>query len=843
MKPRPVSSLARLSARIEAYLSTHAFTVLFLAFYFTAVALMFAWGFKAEFTFEDNFGQPSWSTVRWFISIARGMGYTLNLNTAFVLLLASRLLFTKLRDSPMQLVLPFDAAFPALHIMVGYTIFFAVIVHASFHFVWLTTWDAWNWGLWSFNMSVITGILLLIVLAVMLVFARPAVRKNHFRLFYAVHIIGAILFFALLIVHGMFRQVPYTYKWLIPPLVIYAIDRFFRKTMISSTELELSADNALLKDGDVLELRVPKAFDYQAGQYAEVQVPWINREWHPFTIASAPQDDTMCFYIKALGNWTKELRDAFQARIDGKVTDSIRVNVRGPYGAPAQHVGLYEKVVLISGGIGSTPFASICKDLHHRKVKEYADNPSGLERTSSTFLRGIDDRVRTAISSLYGVDVANVSSDAGEQKRVYLANMLNMTAENGSTEPDIEMVSEAPSNILSDVTQSPEDTAEESDRSTSQSTMESYNTAGDDVSGMVKKPSTRNLKRKGRSEKAVLDDLEAAAVMRRGSRQRLAHLYERRSKLLSFLHTSRANLLLLFVLIARIFIICMSSILKEDYIKINAEPHVIESGLWVVITDTVLSAIFAVVLPLTILLEISYMGSRFFRTVGRTLDFFVFLPLTMTSVALGIKALVTNKTDGQIVLFLHYIVFLPTLFVLLAVRMYRSLGRRTLLTDAPCHCSHHSAVPDVDFVWTVPHETDDDWLRSELEPLADGTELRLHRYVTRTKEVDMEAGADFITTANAGRPDWEDIFGKIAAEAPSNSVVGVFFCGPHKMADSVQSAMRRAEINSNLRAAYLRSTREKTLMMDLGLPQRGIIKTLMGRGCSVRFVFREENFG
>lgn len=843
MKPRPASSIALLSARVESYLSTNAFRLLFLSFYFTAVALMFAWGFKSEFTFEDNFEQDHFNTVRWFIGIARGMGYTLNLNTAFVILLAARLLFTKLRDSPLQLVLPFDAAFPKLHIIVGYTILFAVAFHVPFHFVWLFTWDAWTWGLWKFNMSVITGILLLIVFAVMLVFARPTIRKNHFRLFYAVHVIGALLFFALLVMHGMFRQRPETYKWVLPPLVLYTLDRFVRKSKISASEVELTAENSVLKDGDILELRVPKSFDYQAGQYAEVQVPWINREWHPFTIASAPHDDTMCFYIKALGNWTKELRDAFQARVDGKVTDSIRVNVRGPYGAPAEHTGLYEKVVLVSGGIGSTPFSSICKELHHRKVMENAESAAGLERTSSVFLRRVDDRVRAAISTLYGVDIGDAgnANEVQEQKSVYLANMLNLTAENGSTEPEVDIDSEVPGKGSSTVT--PEGSEEDSERSDSQSTMDSYNTAGDDVSGPVKKSSVRNPTRKHRDEEMILDDLKAAGQTRRGNRQRLAHLYERRSKLLAFLHTTRVNFFLLLTLIARIFIICLSSILKEDYIMINAEPHIIESGLWVVIADTILSVFFAIVLPLTILLEMSYMGSRFFRTTGRNIDCFVFLPLTITSAALGIKALVTGQTDQQIVLFLHYIVFVPTLFILLAVRMYRSLGQRTLLTDAPCQCSTHLKVPDVDFVWTTPHEEDDEWLRSELEPLATGTELKLHRYVTRTKEVDVEAGADFITTANAGRPDWDEIFGKIVADAQSDSVIGVFFCGPHKMGDAVQAAMRKAEINSNLRAAYLRSTKEKTLMMDLGLPQRGVIKMLMGRGCSVRFVFREENFG
>lgn len=48
--------------------------------------------------------------------------------------------------------------------------------------------------------------------------------------------------------------------------------------------------------------------------------------------------------------------------------EALRVPLRGPFGSPAQHTRDYNRVILISGGIGATPFTSICKDWYHRKT-------------------------------------------------------------------------------------------------------------------------------------------------------------------------------------------------------------------------------------------------------------------------------------------------------------------------------------------------------------------------------------------------------------------------------------------------------------------------------------------
>lgn len=78
-----------------------------------------------------------------------------------------------------------------------------------------------------------------------------------------------------------------------------------------------------------------------------------------FTMASAPHEKNMIFFIKNSGDWTSTLYDlcktGLHPRTRAKV-ESFEILVRGPHGAPAQHYGQYDKILLISGGVGATPF-------------------------------------------------------------------------------------------------------------------------------------------------------------------------------------------------------------------------------------------------------------------------------------------------------------------------------------------------------------------------------------------------------------------------------------------------------------------------------------------------------
>lgn len=255
-------SMRQWSAKCESFLSSNGFTILFLISYVNGLLLIFFWGAHEEYIHTKV------PVMRWFISVARGFGYVLNLNCGLVILLASRLTFTVIRETPLNLVIPFDKSFPAFHIIVAYILLGAVIGHGSFHLVWIIAWRRWDNRLWGINMCVGTGLALVLVLIVMVVSSLPSMRRKSFEKFYALHNICAVLFFLLLLLHGVYNAVPYTYKWLVPPLVIYAIDRIVRRAKTAKTSIQLSEQNSLVKGANILRLKIPKQFEYRAGQYA-----------------------------------------------------------------------------------------------------------------------------------------------------------------------------------------------------------------------------------------------------------------------------------------------------------------------------------------------------------------------------------------------------------------------------------------------------------------------------------------------------------------------------------------------------------------------------------------------
>ena len=52
----------------------------------------------------------------------------------------------------------------------------------------------------------------------------------------------------------------------------------------------------------------PKDYDFKPGQYAFINIPEISKfEWHPFSIASSPNNDFMVFMIQNSGDYTSRL--------------------------------------------------------------------------------------------------------------------------------------------------------------------------------------------------------------------------------------------------------------------------------------------------------------------------------------------------------------------------------------------------------------------------------------------------------------------------------------------------------------------------------------------------------
>lgn len=141
---------------------------------------------------------------------------------------------------------------------------------------------------------------------------------------------------------------------------------------------------------DVLTLRMrltqtTKKFHYKAGQYLFLSCPDISeKEYHPFTITSAPEDEYFSCHIRCRNDmdWTYQLRQrlGFADTIDdagnnvpapmipidegSRETLALPVlKVDGPYGSASEEVFDYQTVLLVGAGIGVTPFVSILKSM------------------------------------------------------------------------------------------------------------------------------------------------------------------------------------------------------------------------------------------------------------------------------------------------------------------------------------------------------------------------------------------------------------------------------------------------------------------------------------------------
>lgn len=282
------------------------------------------------------------------------------------------------------MIVPFDKAMPAFHSLVGNMLTVGTLVHALAHGFRYSLMRLKGPGFFGATALAITGCLLTAIMLAMKITSLKAVRQRSFETFYWVHSLGFVLFFILLIMHGSHNGVLQTWKYVIGPLIIYFVDRMLRLHREKGSRLVVTKESAVLKGTDMVCLRIPRTFGYLAGQYCDIKVPLVsNLEWHPFTIASSPHESEMLFYIKVSGNWTKKLYMLFK---EGTVRD-VSIHVRGPYGAPAQHVGQFEHVVLISGGVGATPFCSITKYAHHWILNYTKRGAEASNSVSAAFTR------------------------------------------------------------------------------------------------------------------------------------------------------------------------------------------------------------------------------------------------------------------------------------------------------------------------------------------------------------------------------------------------------------------------------------------------------------------------
>jgi len=95
-----------------------------------------------------------------------------------------------------------------------------------------------------------------------------------------------------------------------------------------------------------------KKISYQAGQFAFINFndQKIGLEQHPYSFASAPEEETIKFVVKNLGDYTGKLPQLAKGTV---------AKIEGPYGQFSFINCSSKKQIWIAGGIGATPFVSL----------------------------------------------------------------------------------------------------------------------------------------------------------------------------------------------------------------------------------------------------------------------------------------------------------------------------------------------------------------------------------------------------------------------------------------------------------------------------------------------------
>nr|XP_033776674.1 dual oxidase 2-like [Geotrypetes seraphini] len=320
------------------------------------------------------------------IIISRGAAATISLMYSYILLTMCRNLITFLRETFLNRYIPFDAAVD-FHRWIAMAAVVFSILHTAGHVVNVYIFSVSPLSILSCVFSTVfiddgsdipqkyywwffetvpgmTGVLLLVVLAIMYIFASRHFRRISFRGFWITHHLYVLLY-VLTIIHGSFAliQQPRFYIYLIVPAIFYLGDKLMS---LSRKKTELSVVKAELLPSGVTHLKFqrPQDFDYKSGQWVRIACLSLGtNEYHPFTLTSAPHEETLSLHIRAAGPWTTRLRELYSPECVGELNGYPKIYLDGPFGEGHQEWNKFEVSVLVGGGIGVTPFASILKDL------------------------------------------------------------------------------------------------------------------------------------------------------------------------------------------------------------------------------------------------------------------------------------------------------------------------------------------------------------------------------------------------------------------------------------------------------------------------------------------------
>ncbi|KAG8225393.1 hypothetical protein J437_LFUL004593 [Ladona fulva] len=320
------------------------------------------------------------------VAITRGAASAMMFTYSTLLLTMCRNTITLMRETFFNNHIPFDSFIYMHKYIAVWALFFTalhVIGHA-FNFYHISTqtsddltclfrnfyhatheipkFSNWCWA----TITGVTGVLLTILVIVIGVFSVPYARKRLYSSFWYAHSLYPLVYI-LMVIHGLGRlvQEPIFHFFFLAPCFLFTFDYL---VSISRKKVEIPVLKAELLPSSVtmLEFKRPCNFEYRSGQWVRISCPAISAtEFHPFTLSSAPHESNLTVHIRAVGPWTTHIRTLYDPSLL-RTAPYPKIYLDGPFGGGHQDWYQYEVSILIGGGIGVTPFASILKDIVFR---------------------------------------------------------------------------------------------------------------------------------------------------------------------------------------------------------------------------------------------------------------------------------------------------------------------------------------------------------------------------------------------------------------------------------------------------------------------------------------------
>ncbi len=183
----------------------------------------------------------------------------------------------------------------------------------------------------------LTGFLLLLVFAMLLITTIPKVMRAKFELFIYYHQLMWLVVTVLLGIHACQttgRPFPLIIIFLFPAFALYLGEMCVRLWRIS--HVHRVAFHEILPNGlHHIEIELgDRKMHYQAADFVKLYIPQVSKlQWHPFSIASRPVEDRLRVLIKPLGDWTSEL-----CKLLKKDYKAITIRIDGPFASPTKVV-------------------------------------------------------------------------------------------------------------------------------------------------------------------------------------------------------------------------------------------------------------------------------------------------------------------------------------------------------------------------------------------------------------------------------------------------------------------------------------------------------------------------